>query len=118
MELGARTIPIHHLLRIAQEAVTNVVKHSGATRIAIRLNFGAEAVALEIKDNGSGLNADRIASNGDHHFGLLGMSERAKRLNGRLDVSSAPGEGTIVRVVISLSSETVPELQVQVQAKP
>ena len=107
-----------NLLRIAQEAVTNVVKHSGATRIAIRLNFGAEAVALEIKDNGSGLNADRIASNGDHHFGLLGMSERAKRLNGRLDVSSAPGEGTIVRVVISLSSETVPELQVQVQAKP
>jgi signal transduction histidine kinase len=100
-----------NLLRIAQEAVTNVVKHSGATLVTIRLTFGADTASLEIKDNGSGLNADRIAARSDHQFGLLGMSERAKRLNGRLDVSSTPGEGTTVRAIISLIEEVTPTAQ-------
>jgi signal transduction histidine kinase len=88
------------LLRIAQEALTNVVKHSGATAVNVRLVFNGDAVSLEIKDNGSGLVTDHVAGAG--HFGLLGMTERAKRLGGRLDVSSSPGEGTTVRVLISL----------------
>jgi len=100
-----------NLLRIAQEAVTNVVKHSGATLVTIRLTFGADTASLEIKDNGTGLSADRVAAHSDNHFGLLGMSERAKRLNGRLDVSSSPGEGTTVRVIVSLNEKPMPAAQ-------
>jgi signal transduction histidine kinase len=68
--------------------------------VNVRLVFNGDAVSLEIKDNGSGLVTDHVAGAG--HFGLLGMTERAKRLGGRLDVSSSPGEGTTVRVLISL----------------
>jgi signal transduction histidine kinase len=96
------------LLRIGQEAVTNVVKHSGATLVTIRLTFGPDTVSLEIKDNGSGLVAEQIAARGERQFGLLGMSERAKRLGGRLDVSGSPGEGTTVRAIVSLREKTGP----------
>ncbi len=91
-----------NLLRIAQEALTNVVKHSGATTVAVRLNFAEDVVSLEIHDNGSGLVAHRLSNRGLQHFGLLGMTERAKRIGGRLDVSGPPGEGTTVRVSVSL----------------
>lgn len=98
-----------NLLRIAQEALTNVVKHSGATLATVRLAFAAESVALEIKDNGRGLDAALIAARGDRRFGLLGMSERAKRLGGRFEVSSTPGEGTTVRVFLSLGNPALQE---------
>jgi len=90
------------LLRIAQEALTNVVKHANASAVTIRLAFGTETVSLEIKDNGTGFVADQVAGRHEGHYGLLGMSERAKRLGGRLDISGSPGEGTTVRVILSL----------------
>ena len=91
-----------NLLRIAQEALTNVVKHAGATHVSIQLSFSPDLVSLEIKDNGSGLISGRISATGEGHYGMLGMMERAKRLGGRLDVSAPPGEGTTVRATISL----------------
>ncbi|MDB6126236.1 MAG: hypothetical protein JWM35_132 [Verrucomicrobia bacterium] len=91
-----------NLLRIAQESLANVVKHSGATVATVHLIFRTDEVTLEIKDNGSGLVAARVSDGGEQHFGLLGMTERAKRLGGRLDVSGPPGEGTIVRATIPL----------------
>ncbi|WP_175414748.1 histidine kinase [Nibricoccus aquaticus] len=97
-----------NLLRIAQEAMTNVVKHAGASRVMVRLIYAEKSVSVEIKDNGGGLNAEKMATQGDRHFGLLGMSERAKRLNGRLDVSGTPGEGTSVRVIIPLDELATP----------
>jgi signal transduction histidine kinase len=101
-----------NLLRIAQEALTNVLKHSGATAVSIQLSFGAEAVAMEIRDNGSGLIASRVAATDQPHYGLLGMKERAKRIGGRVDVSGPAGEGTTVRVSVSLiqpgASEVAP----------
>lgn len=97
-----------NLLRIAQEALTNILKHSGATLAIVRLHFGADQVALEIKDNGSGLAPERVSAGRDRHFGLLGMSERAKRIGGRLDLSGPPGEGTTVRLVIPLRDHAAP----------
>ncbi|HVU18243.1 MAG TPA: histidine kinase [Candidatus Didemnitutus sp.] len=91
-----------NLLRIAQESLANVVKHSGATAVTLHLKFRPDEVALEIKDNGSGLVAGRVSTRGEPHFGLLGMTERARRLGGRLDVSGPPGEGTLVCAVIPL----------------
>jgi signal transduction histidine kinase len=91
-----------NLLRIAQEALTNVVKHSGATRATVRLTHAAHAVTLEIVDDGSGLNEEKMLGPRGNHFGMLGMSERAKRLNGRFEVSGTPGQGTAIRVVIPI----------------
>lgn len=98
------------LLRIAQEALTNVVKHSGATLATINLTFSTDHVSLEVKDNGNGLSVEKIATRGDRQFGLLGMSERAKRLGGRLDVSGGPGDGTTIRAIIPLHQPAEPTL--------
>jgi signal transduction histidine kinase len=89
-----------NLLRIGQEAVTNIVKHSGATEARIALDFGSDRVVLEITDNGNGFAPENCAGPRDGHFGLLGMSERAKRIGGQVSVSSAPGKGATVRIEI------------------
>ena len=87
-----------NLLRIAQEALTNVIKHSQATAVTIELDFGPQNIVLEVRDNGHGFEREKSAGPGQGHFGLLGISERAKRLGGELTVSSENGHGTIVRI--------------------
>src|ERR1019366_5149707 len=91
-----------NLLRIGQEALTNVIKHARANLAGIELEFGAEQVTLQIKDNGIGFAPEHAVGPNEGHFGLLGMSERAKRLEGHLKVWSEPGKGTAVRVEIPL----------------
>lgn len=91
-----------NLLRIGQEALTNVVKHAGASQVKIQLEYGSEGVVLQLQDNGRGFSPESCPGFDQGHFGLLGMSERAKRLNGRLSVTSALGKGTMVRVEIPL----------------
>jgi signal transduction histidine kinase len=83
------------LLRIAQEGVTNVLKHARARQVEVRLTFGAETVSLTIADDGVGFNSTA------HHegFGLLGMRERAERIGARLLVGSRSGQGTRVETV-------------------
>lgn len=91
-----------NLLRIGQEAVTNVIKHSHATVITIELVFDPRRVVLEVAYNGDGFDPGNPLGARDGHFGLLGMSERAKRLGGRLEIASAPGHGTTLRIEIPL----------------
>jgi signal transduction histidine kinase/ligand-binding sensor domain-containing protein len=91
-----------HLLRIAQEAVTNALKHAGATRIAIKLHMEARKLLLRIVDNGRGFDQKDVFSSLGGHFGLLGMRERAERLGGELHLASHPGEGTEVEVMVPL----------------
>jgi signal transduction histidine kinase len=98
------------LLRIGQEAVTNTVKHSGANSIRIGLEFTDQNIALEVRDNGKGFTPENCAGPNDGHFGLLGMSERAKRLGGQLSITSAPGSGTVVRVELPLMRPEIPGL--------
>jgi signal transduction histidine kinase len=94
-----------NILRIGQEALTNVVKHSGAKRVRITLCYAPGCVSLEVKDDGCGLsNVDRRGPE-ESHFGLLGMSERAARLDGRLEVVSPRGEGVTVRVQVPLNEK-------------
>jgi signal transduction histidine kinase len=90
------------LLRIGQEAVTNTVKHAGATSIKIELEFSDHNIALEIRDNGKGFTPENCPGPEDGHFGLLGMSERAKRLGGQITITSAPANGTIIRVELPI----------------
>lgn len=85
------------LYRIAQEALNNALKHSGATEVTIRLRLGQETLSMEIEDNGRGFveNPQPRPSAG---FGLTGLKERAKQMGGYLSVSSAPNRGTTVRI--------------------
>lgn len=80
------------LFRMLQEATTNARKHSGATRLEISLDAGDGALTAAVRDDGVGF--DPSAPSGG--FGLLGLSERARRRGGRLVVISAPGRGTTI----------------------
>jgi len=93
-----------NLLRIGQEAITNVVKHSGAVLVKIELSFNPQNVVLQIKDGGKGFNPDACVGPKDGHFGLLGIRERTERLGGQVLITSAPGMGTSVRVEIPTNS--------------
>jgi signal transduction histidine kinase len=86
------------LLRVAQEALHNALRHSGARRVRVRLARGAGAgVVLEVSDDGAGFDpAD--AELRSRRLGLTSMEERAVRLGGRLEIRSAPGAGTTVRL--------------------
>lgn len=91
----------HHLLRIAQEATTNALRHAAARTIGVRLEYRAEAVTLTVKDDGAGFKADD-ALNQPGHFGLRGMRGRAKKIGGDLAISSAPQAGTAISVHVPL----------------
>lgn len=90
----------HELLRVAQEATTNAVKHGGAKRIAITLDFTAPTVRLIVQDDGAGFDPGAPVPAG--HFGLLGMRERVQKLGGDLTLRSAPGTGSSVEVTVPL----------------
>jgi signal transduction histidine kinase len=93
-----------NLLRIAQEAVTNAVKHSGAALVKMELRFSPRQIALQIKDDGRGFDPRACAGPKDGHFGLLGIKERTERLGGQVAIASAPGRGASVRVEIPTDS--------------
>jgi signal transduction histidine kinase len=85
------------VLRIAQEALANAVRHAGAQRLRVRLVRAGEAVVLEVSDDGAGFEPSdpEVRS---RRLGLTSMEERAARLGGRLEIRSAPGAGTTVRL--------------------
>ncbi len=83
------------LYRIAQEALSNVYRHAGASAIDVSLSFGGDSVSLEIRDNGRGFDFDSASVSGR---GLRNMYQRASELGGRVEVTSTPGQGTSVRV--------------------
>jgi signal transduction histidine kinase len=88
--------------RIAQEALCNVRKHSRATSVSILLSCKPNIVALTIKDNGQGF-VDKRPKTASAGFGLSSMRERATRIGGSMDISSAPRRGTEVRVRVLLT---------------
>lgn len=90
------------VLRIGQEAVTNVVRHAHATRIDIRLTFGATKAEMNISDDGQGFKPDERAKEADGHFGLRGMRERAEGINGKLSVTTIAGQGTRICLELPL----------------
>jgi signal transduction histidine kinase/ligand-binding sensor domain-containing protein len=92
-----------HLLRIAQEAVTNAVKHARASHVSIHLEMASRELSLRVADDGRGFEQDEAFSEVGGHFGLLGMRERAERLGGELRLHSELGHGTEVAVTVPLS---------------
>jgi signal transduction histidine kinase len=87
----------HQILRIAQEAVANAAKHSGAREIRVELDYRPDRLTLTVSDDGKGFAPVDPLPEGSH-LGLATMRERALRLGASLTLDSAPGRGTRVRV--------------------
>jgi signal transduction histidine kinase len=85
-----------HLFRIAQEALTNISRHSEATRVEINLSQQGDQILLQISDNGKGLRADATAA--PKGLGLVGMRARARLAGGALTLQSKPGRGLRIQV--------------------
>jgi len=89
------------LFRIAQEAFTNIIKHSAAKSVDIALTLEADAIVLHISDDGRGIAPDRGAATGSH--GLASMRHRVRALGGRFDVRSSASGGTSLLVRIPVA---------------
>jgi two-component system NarL family sensor kinase len=101
---GNRPLPVRleaGLYRIAQEALTNIVRHARAQHLAVRLEITSQRVRLTIEDDGQGFDVEHIPRG---RYGLLGLRERVKLLNGDLTIESDAGAGTRIEVAIPLES--------------
>ncbi len=96
----------HELLHLVREALSNIARHSRASRAEVEVTRVDEELCLEIRDNGVGFDPAAIAS-GRHH-GLINMRERAIAAGGRLEIDSRPGAGTRITVYIPIADEGTP----------
>ncbi len=88
------------LFRITQESMTNAVRHAHATQLSIRLTADADALRLQVSDNGDGFDVN-VKSPG---IGLVSMRERAVAMGGQFSIVSAPGQGVVIAVVVPFDS--------------
>ncbi|MGA4942062.1 histidine kinase [Streptomyces cinereoruber] len=93
------------LLRIAQSALANTVRHASASRAEITLSFMDASVTLDVVDDGEGFEPGSVRPSSEGGFGLPAMRARAESLGGTFTVESAPGQGTAVAVSLPLSPE-------------
>ncbi|MFB7372068.1 sensor histidine kinase [Streptomyces sp. NPDC056222] len=91
------------LLRIAQEALANAERHSGASRAGVTLSYMGDEITLDVRDDGRGFDPGAVpARTGGGGFGLDGMRARAERLTGTVALETRPGEGTAVSARVPL----------------
>jgi signal transduction histidine kinase len=98
---GERRLPLaveEELLRIALEALNNVIKHANAQHVTVDLRFEDKGVCLQIADDGVGF--DPVTAKESGGMGLLGIEERVQRIQGSLAIESTLGDGTTLRVVV------------------
>jgi two-component system, NarL family, sensor histidine kinase DegS len=93
------------VLRVVQEALQNVRKHSTAANAWVGTRREGADWVLEIRDDGHGFSFDAVSAVGRRHFGVQFMRERAALIGARLEVRSSPGEGTVVRLAIPAGEE-------------
>ncbi|MBT2456935.1 GAF domain-containing sensor histidine kinase [Streptomyces sp. ISL-86] len=99
---GVRALPATQeeaLLRVAQEALHNALRHSGADRVEVTLTRRAAGAVLTVTDNGSGFSPSTVRRAG-RHLGLVSMRDRASGVGGRLGVHSEPGTGTTIEMEV------------------
>jgi signal transduction histidine kinase len=92
----------HHLLRIAQEAITNAVKHAAASHLTLELTYHDDHVLLTIEDDGRGFDVEIAQLPSRGHFGLPGLRSRARTIGATLEIKSRPGAGTRISVRVAL----------------
>jgi signal transduction histidine kinase len=96
------------IFRIAQEAITNVIRHANASQIAISLDYQVDKIILRITDDGQGFDVDQVLSQQASEspaWGLLGIQERAALVNGSCSILSHPGQGTTVALTVPINRE-------------
>jgi len=98
MEVDSRISLV--IFRIIQETLTNITRHSGASKVTIKILLAEGVLEVTIKDNGCGIEHAKIDSR--KSFGLLGMKERARAVEGEVVITGRKGEGTRVRVRIAV----------------
>ncbi len=114
LTLAAADPPVavrYELSRILQEALRNIAQHASANLVELILVRDARALRLVIRDDGHGFDLPRDLSvlRADHHYGILGMQERARTIDGTLRVNSTPGRGT--RIEVSVPLDPAPAVQ-------
>ena len=109
VSIGELDLPKAHataVFRIVQESLSNVAKHARASRVQVTIERNGTQVTLSVRDNGAGF------SLGDprkpNSYGLLGLRERASLLGGEASITSAPGEGTWVRILLPVTPAASP----------
>jgi signal transduction histidine kinase len=90
----------YQLLRMAQEAVANSLKHARAGKIHITLEMAGHHLVLSVSDDGLGFDSFLLNPPGPPHFGLIGMRERASKIGATLDIVSQPGNGCTVTITL------------------
>jgi signal transduction histidine kinase len=89
------------LFRVAQEALTNVVRHAHATKVSLSIREISGAIQMEIYDNGRSFEVEKtLLARNPKRLGLIGMKERIEMVGGSMAIESAPGKGTTVRTKI------------------
>ncbi|MCZ1015011.1 GAF domain-containing sensor histidine kinase [Streptomyces noursei] len=99
---GVRALPSAQeeaMLRVAQEALHNALRHSGAERVEVSLGRAGQGALLKIADNGRGFDT-RVVRRAGRHLGLVSMRDRAGGVGGKLTVESEPGKGTTVEMEV------------------
>jgi len=93
------------IFRVAQEALTNVVRHAHATRVDVRLGTDGDDLELVVADDGRGFAVEAAKARPIASVGLFGMAERIALVGGALDIDSSPGAGTRIRASVPLRVE-------------
>lgn len=99
---GVRALPASQeeaMLRVAQEALHNALRHSGAPQVDVTLERYGQGAVLRVTDNGSGFEPTAIRTAG-RHLGLVSMRDRSSGVGGTLTVKSAPGKGTTIEMEV------------------
>jgi two-component system nitrate/nitrite sensor histidine kinase NarX len=94
-----------HLQRVIQEALTNVRRHAGASRVNVHFKQNASEWILSVCDDGVGFDIDRLPELRQRSFGLVTMQERMQSVGGTLTVTSKPGLGTCVSAAVPINPE-------------
>jgi PAS domain S-box-containing protein len=99
-------VPASHstaVFRVVQEALTNITKHAEATRVEVAIDLQSTALAVSIRDDGKGFDSAHARKAGS--FGLLGLRERAYLLGGDATITSRPGTGTVIEVLLPIPQD-------------
>ena len=92
------------LFRLFQESLTNVARHANASQVNASLDINGDKIMMKIADNGKGFD---ISQTRTKSLGLLGMKERTLMLKGKLDITSKPGEGTLVTITVPYEKQDI-----------
>jgi signal transduction histidine kinase len=90
----------HELLRFAQEAISNAVRHAKPTVVSVMLRWEPPNLILQVKDNGSGISSASVEKS--EGFGLSNMRARASQIDGKLDIQTAAGHGTTILLTVPI----------------